>query len=133
MKQILLFIVVVFIGFQSYAQNDDDLKNSIIKLMEVKNNSNFFTELVDLNIHHIKKDKQHSFRNQIAELAENKKAEAIAYFIKRYTKKDIDAIYKDYSSLNSLAYSQKTNSFLKEWQSYKNQFQKEFKKVFATY
>lgn len=127
---ILLFIHFVSIGF---SQNNDTKKDKILALLALNDNSKYFTELVSINIDKIDVDKQEGFKDEIAVLASKKKEEALVYFMKKYSIKDINAIYTDYSVPNKLAYSQKTLSFLREWKSYKLQFQKEFKSVFATY
>lgn len=133
MKKTLL--VLLFISFfnQAFSQTNEAKKTKITTLIEMNDNSKYFTELVSINIDKIKKDKQASFRNEIAMLAAKKKAEAIRFFMKKYSTKEINAIYADYSVPNSLAYSQKTLSFLREWKTYKLLFQKEFKAVFSRY
>lgn len=127
---ILLFINFVFLGF---SQDLDAKKDKIIALLELHNNSKYFTELVSINIDKIEPAKQESFKKEIAALASKTKEEAITFFMKKYSTKEINAVYTDYSVPNKLAYSQKTLSFLRRWKSYKLQFQKEFKSVFATY
>ena len=126
----ILVFSLMSIGF---SQETNSKKEKIIALLEINANSKIFTELVTLNIQEIDKDKQLDFRKKIDKLAKNKKEEAIIFFMKKYSKADINTIYEDYSTPNRLAYSQKTLSFLREWKSYKILFQKEFKEVFKSF
>lgn len=130
-----LFFLLVFFTFISFgfSQKNETKKEKIITLLEINDNSKLFTELVSLNINKITKNKQASFRSEMQELARKKKKEAIIFFMKKYSMREIDAIYLDYSVPNRLSYSQKTLSFLREWKTYKLLYQKEFKISFANY
>lgn len=131
-KTFFLLLVFTFVSI-GFSQENNTKKEKIIALLEMNSNSKIFTELVTLNIQEIDKNKQEEFRNKIAELEEKKKEEAIIYFLKKYSEKDINAIYADYSVPNRMAYTQKTLSFLREWKTFKMLFQKEFKEVFMSF
>lgn len=133
MKKIFLLFFVFAIISTSFSQNDISKKDMIIALLKMNDNSKIFTELVSINIESIPVQKRVDFQKEVEEVASKKKKEALAFFLKRYSEKDIDKIYSEYSVPNRFAYSQKTLSFLREWKTYKMLFQKEFKKIFSRY
>jgi len=133
MKKVFFMILVFAMISIGFSQENISKKDKIVALLEINDNSKIFTELVTLNIQEIDKEKQLDFREEIDKLARNKKEEAIVFFMKKYSEDDINAIFTDYSVPNQLAYSQKTVSFLREWKSYKSNFQKEFKEFFTSF
>jgi len=133
MKKLVLLSFLLFYVILGISQESISKKDKIIELLEMNNNSKYFTDLISINIEKISIDKQDDFRNEINTLAEIKKNEAIDFFIKKYSKADINAIYNDYSVPNQFSYSQKTLSFLREWKTYKLIFKKEFNAIITKY
>ena len=133
MKKIRVLLIVLSITTWTHSQEAMSKKEKIVALLEMNNNSKFFTDLVALNIQKIDKEKQTNFRQEIAVLANSTKEKAVAFFNKKYSDKDIQVIYDDYAVPNRMVYSQKTLSFLREWKTHKRDFQKDFKKIFAKY
>lgn len=131
MKKIFTLITLFLIGLQGYSQNGSNI--TVLSLMEMNSGGDFFERLIQSAVPNIAEEKQADFIQKAETLAATKKAEAKKFFEKKYTQKDIEEIYVELSQEDRISYSEKAAGFLKEWRSYKTQFQTEFKLLYNTY
>ncbi|HIE19318.1 TPA: endonuclease III [Candidatus Bathyarchaeota archaeon] len=105
----------------------------IDKLLYAKDNMQLFNQLVENNVRYISRDKQDDFRNEIENLKLKTIKDAKAYFLRRYSQQDINAIYSELIEKGRINNNTKTLSFKREWRTYQKAFQKEFTKIFYSY
>jgi hypothetical protein len=130
MKKFSLLTLLFLLSSMAFSQ--DELKQNITldKLLSVNDNSLVFTKLVKDNISYISVAKQEDFKTKVANLAKQKKDKAKVYFSKKYTQKDINEIYAEFTQNGRMNFNPKTLSFVREWRTYKREFQKEFNQLF---
>ncbi|GEM_PF-3723995 len=129
MKKLILPILLVFITFKIQGQSNV----SALQLMELNNGTDIFSKLIDNTTPNIAEDKQADFKLKAEKLAQNKKSEAVAYFEKKYTQKDLSEMYAELKQEDRVSYSEKTAGFLKEWRAYKTSFQSQFKQLYNSF
>jgi len=127
MKNIFTSFILFFIAFNSFAQV------SVNQLMSAKNGADIFEKMLASTLPNIAAEKQADFKQKAETLATNKKTEATKYFEKKYSQKEIDLIYAELSQEDRLSYSEITSNFIKEWRSYKTQYQSEFKLLYNSF
>lgn len=132
MRHFFYLLVALSLSIGSFAQGNNTFTKSLEKLMEANNGSDIFTRIYNHNIQNIKAEKRVDFKQKIAEMAVEKKAEAIKFFTKKYSQKDIEDIYFEYTS-GRMDYSPKTTGFIKYWRSFKVEFQQEYKELYVAY
>jgi len=131
MNKTLLFLALIF-SFQLFSQ-EINKQVSLDDLLTVNDNSKIFTQLPKDNIHYLTKEKQEAFKQEVAVLAQKKIAIAKKYFNKKYSAEDINSIYAEFTQEGRMNFNPKTLSFIREWRSYKREFQKEFNALFMEY
>jgi predicted RecB family endonuclease len=130
MKKITLFLAFI-LSLSMFSQEVKEV--SLDELLTVNDNSVIFTQLLENNIHYIEDERQEAFKNEIEALAQKKITKAKKYFNKKYSRKDINHIYAEFTQNGRMNFNPKTLSFIREWRSYKREFQKEFKVLFMEY
>lgn len=124
----LVFVLTLFIAYNGFSQTV-----TVEKLMSLNGSADIFERLINSSIQNVAPEHQADFRNKAETLATNKKLEAQKYFQKKYSQKEIEEIYNELNQSERLSYSEKTNSFIKEWRSYKAEYQAAFKDLFGSY
>lgn len=127
MKNVFTFLLMFFIAFNSFAQI------SVNQLMSANNGADIFERMLASTLPNIAAEKQADFKQKAETLANNKKTEATKYFEKKYSQKEIDLIYAELSQEDRVSYSEITTNFMKEWRSYKTQYQSEFKVLYNSF
>lgn len=124
----LLTVIVFFTVFSSFSQSI-----TLDKLMSLNGSSEIFDRLINSSVPNIATDKQADFRSKAQALSSSKKMEAQQYFQKKYSQKDVEDIYNELNQPEILSYSEKTNSFIKEWRNFKAEYQIAFKELYSSY
>lgn len=106
---------------------------SVDKLMSLNGSADIFEKLITTSVQSIPADKQADFKSKAGNLSTSKFAEAQKYFQKKYSPKDIEDIYNELSQSDRLSYSEKTNAFIKEWRSFKAEYQTAVKELCNSY
>jgi len=101
--------------------------------MEINNGADIFERLIESTLPNIATEKQAEFKTKAEALALNKKNEAKKYFEKKYDQKDIETIYGELAQEDRVSFSEKTTSFIKEWRSFKAEYQTAFKELYNSY
>ncbi len=130
MKKLVYTFIALFITAGAFAQ---DKSASLDKLLKAKNGEAVFTSIIEHTIDNIDQSKQADFKKEIAVHAAKAIADAKAYFMKKYSKEELDAIYAEYTDESKIDMSDKVNSFARAWRSYRAKFQKEFKETYIKY
>jgi hypothetical protein len=131
MKRIIYTFIALFITVGSFAQEKSAYTKSLEKLMEAKNGSAVFESILESTIKNVETAKQADFKQKVELSAASIKAKAIQYFTKKYSQKDINEIYTEFTTEGRIDYTPKTLTFIREWRNFKNQYQKEFKEIYS--
>ena len=130
MKKLFTPILIFLFVLEGFAQTGNV---TVEQILEINNGTEMFDKLVSSALPNIAPEKQDDFKQKANTLIQNKKNEAVAYFQKKYTQKDLNDIYQELSQPDLMSYSEKTTVFLKEWRIYKTKFQTEFKQFYYSY
>jgi hypothetical protein len=130
MKKYFTPLFLFFIVLNSFAQNG---LITVEKIMELNNGADIFERLIESTLPNIETEKQAEFKTKAETLAQNKKNEAKKYFEKKYNQNDIETIYGELAQEDRVSYSEKTTNFMKEWRSFKAEYQTAFKELYNSY
>ncbi len=130
MKKYFTPILLFFVVLNSFAQNG---LITVEKIMELNNGADIFERLIESTLPNIATEKQAEFKTKAETLAQNKKNEAKKYFEKKYNQTDIETIYGELAQEDRVSYSEKTTNFMKEWRSFKAEYQTAFKELYNSY
>ncbi len=130
MKKIFLFVLISF-TISSFAQKSD-FDQAITKLMYAKKGMSGVENVGNDLIKGIPTKNQNAFRNEMNTLKENFIQFAKSEFQKKYSTKDINEIYLEFTS-NAIDYTDKTNDFFKYFRSLKGKYFSDAKQLYAKY
>jgi hypothetical protein len=120
-------LLFLFVGMSIFAQTK---QASVEDVMNAKHGAAIFERLINSTLPNIPEEKREMFKVKASQLVADKKAEAKKYFENKYSQKDINDIYAELTNEERFDYSLKTTGFIKEWRSYKAQYQSEFKELY---
>ncbi len=86
MKNLIYTFIALFITTASFAQ---DKAATLDKLMAANNGDKIFTTLGEKYVTNIDANKQADFKAEIAKKAKQYRAEAVAYFMSKYSQKEL--------------------------------------------
>lgn len=127
MKHLIFILYIVFGSFAALAQMTDAKIIHLFEIVDKIDKAESYHKDFSSDIDAVKPENSALVRDKIDQLIEKSKKESLTIIRKRFTEKELVMVEKELQDTTLFAFSEKTVSFIRYWQSFRRDFFDELK------